>query len=113
MNIKHSLLQWGIKSLISVVMEPLTAVSSRRVFETPSDEYRNKAEKANSKAKFEYSQYCEEKQRGNTAKAKEHYNQSQLMYGYSRKCSRRAKELDGISWKDKRKMDEMKRSKKQ
>ena len=113
MNIKHSLLQLGIKSLISVVMEPRTAVSSRRVFETPSDEYRSKAKKANSKAKFEYSQYCEEKRRGNTDKAKEHYNQSQLMYGYSRKCSRRAKELEGTSWKDKRKMDEMKRSKKQ
>lgn len=113
MNIKQNLLHWGIKSLISVVMEPRTAVSSRRIFETPSDEYRSKAKKAKSKAKFEYMQYCEEKQRGNTDKAKEHYNQSQLMYGYSRKCSRRAKELDGVSWKEKRKMDEMKRSKKQ
>ena len=112
MNIKQSLLHWGIKSLISVVIEPRTAVSSRRVFETPSAEYRSKAKKANSNAKFEYSQYCEEKQRGNTAKAKEHYEHSQLMYGYSRKCSRRAKELEGVSWKDKRKMDEIKRSKK-
>lgn len=111
MDIKQSLLHWGFKSIISKVMEPRT--SSRRVFETPSDEYRSKAKKANSKAKFEYSQYCEEKQRGNTAKAKEHYDKSQLMYGYSRKCTRRAKELEGVSWKDKRKMDEMKRSKKQ
>lgn len=109
MNIKHSLLQFGIRTLVSVVTEPRTA----RVFETPSDEYRSKAKKANLKAKFEYSQYCEEKERGNTTKAKEHYEKSQLMYGYSRKCTRRAKELEGISWKDKRKMDEMKRKKNQ
>ena len=112
MNIKHSLLQFGIRALVSVVTEPRTAVSRSRVFETPSDEYRSKAKKANSKAKFEFSQYCEEKERGNTDKAKKHYDQSQLLYGYSRKCKRRAKELEGGSWKDKRKMDEMKRSKK-
>ena len=113
MNIKHSLLQFGIRALVSVVTEPRTAVSRSRVFETPSDEYRSKAKKANSKAKFQYRQYCQEKELGNTTKANEHYNSAQLMYGYSRKCSRRAKELEGISWKEKRKMDEMKRKKNQ
>lgn len=94
-----------------ILIEPCSA-SKRRVFDTPSDEYRSKSKKANSKAKYEYSQYCWEKEQGNAEKAKEHYEQSQIMYGYSRKCDRRAKDLEGISWVEKRKMDAEKRKNK-